>query len=453
METNENKTILTKIQEGLKQSVTLKIVTITIIVLLLLIPHAMVESLIEERESYRNAANTEVKEKWGSEQVLTGPFITIPYKKVFKSKEGEITYTTQYAHFLPQKLDISGQIEPEIRSRGIYEVVLYNGKLGVKGHFEKPDFAAWGIDPSLIQWEDALLSMGISDLAGIQKKITIQWNGLPREISPGLLNHEVATAGVHTAVSFSEAETYPFSFQLDINGSDGLLATPVGKITTVNIASSWPDPSFDGRFIPDQHNISDDGFTASWKVFDLNRNYPQQWQGDSQSLAASAFGLNFLLPVDEYQKNMRSAKYAVLIIALTFLMFFLVEILNKKRFHPIQYALVGLTITVFYVLLLSFTEHLGFNTAYFLASVLTIGLIVIYVRAVFSSKRLTIMAGTSLIVIYFFIYVILQLQDYSLLVGSVGLFIALGILMLLSRKIDWYTMSRSTKKLQPDTSA
>ncbi|MTI21310.1 cell envelope integrity protein CreD [Fulvivirga sp. RKSG066] len=431
--------------DNLKQSVSLKLFVITVLALLLLIPTSMVESLIEEREANRDFAIQEVSEKWGSEQVLSGPFLSIPYKKLHQSKEGVTTYSVHYAHFLPESLVVNSKVDPITRKRGIYEVVLYNGALDVAGHFKKPDFKIWNIDPELILWEDATLSIGISDLTGIQERIRIKWNERVLPISPGLVNHQVTSSGVSTRVPIADAGVYNFGFKLSLNGSTRLGITPIGKETKIAMKSPWPNPSFNGRFLPDNHDINESGFSANWTVLDLNRNYPQQWLASNQKIDESVFGVDFILPVDEYQKNMRSAKYAALIIALTFLIFFLVEVLNQKRFHPIQYALVGLVITIFYALLLSITEHLGFQLAYLIAASMTVSLILTYISSIFKSTRLSIITGIALSGIYFFIYVILQLQDFSLLVGSLGLFIALGTLMFLSRKVNWYNINPQTE--------
>jgi len=442
MENTEDKSALQKIQDGLKKSVTVKIMVITVIILLLLIPTSMIESLIYEREANRDFATTEVSEKWGMQQTLSGPFLTVPFKKLHKSKDDQITYTVHYAHFLPEKLNVNSKVDPIIRKRGIYEVVLYNGNFDVSGYFKKPDFKVWNIDPQLIMWDDMTLSIGISDLTGIQQRVKVKWQDKSYPISPGLVNHEVTSSGVSCRVPLiADNNQFDFSFNVDLNGSKTFGITPVGKQTEVKMKSSWSNPSFNGKFLPDDHNITADGFVADWTVLDLNRNYPQQWIGSTQSIHASAFGVDFKLPIDEYQKNIRSAKYAALIISLTFLLFFLVEVLNNKRFHPIQYALVGLAITIFYILLLSMTEHIGFNISYLVASILTIGLISFYISSIFKSIKLTAITALSLVCIYFFIYIVLQLQDFSLLVGSIGLFIALGTLMILSRKINWYNVS------------
>lgn len=421
-----------------------KMIVIAVIALLLLIPATSIESLIYERQLNRDAAIQEVSNKWGGEQMLAGPILNIPYRVYHENKEGELRYTVHYAHFLPKTLTIDGKVDPESRKRGIYEVVLYNTKLRFSGVFERPDFDIWSIDPQNVHWDEAYISIGIPDMSGIQKDLTLIWNGKNQVVESGLPEKEVINSGLISRVAFGEEEVAKFEFAVDLNGSGQLSFVPTGKKTLVKLASPWADPSFNGEFLPDHREVGKDGFTAEWEVLDVNRNYPQQWLGNTQHIQEAAFGVGLILPVDEYQKNMRSAKYAILVISLSFLMFFLIEILNKKRFHPFQYVMVGLAIVLFYSLLISFTEHMGFNLAYLIASALVIGLITVYVAAVFKTRKLTILVSLLLTIIYFFIFVILQLQDFALLVGSLGLFGALASLMYLSRHINWYELNPRT---------
>lgn len=445
METNESEqnNLVSRFLLSLKYSISVKIAVVIFIILLLLIPKVMIEELIHERQQNSAEATLEVSQKWGGAQVVSGPVLNIPYRKISSVGTNGVThYATEYAHFLPEKLDIIAQVNPVVRNRGIYKVVLYEAEVQVSGNFKHPKFEQWGIDPSLIKWEEATLDIGISDLSGVQNRIQLNWDGKESEVASGITNHDVFDAGVSRDVRLTDSANHAFSYTVVLNGSQSFNTLPIGKETTVKVNSAWPHPSFTGQFIPDHHEVTDQGFQATWKILDLNRNYPQQWKSNSQSIMTSAFGTNFILPVDEYQKNLRSIKYGMLIICLTFMMFFLVEILNSKRFHPIQYILVGLAITLFYILLISITEHLGFDWAYAISSTMIIALLILYISYTFNSITLTLIAGISMTAIYGFIYVILQLEDYSLLVGSIGLFIALSLLMYLSRKIDWYNIGK-----------
>lgn len=247
-------------------------------------------------------------------------------------------------------------------------------------------------------------------------------------------------SGFSTDVDLGEEQEYTFSFKLDLNGSEALSFTPLGKNTTVNIKSDWDNPSFDGAFLPDHRDISENGFTAGWEILHLNRSFPQVWTGSEHYIDDAAFGVSLLMPVDQYQKTMRSAKYAIMFIALTFLVFFFSEVLNKFRIHPIQYLLVGIALSIFYVLLLSLSEQIGFNLAYLVASVSVIIMISAYAWSIFKHRRNTIITTASLVVLFIFLFTLLKLQVFSLLLGSIGLFVVLAIVMYLSRNIDWYEL-------------
>ncbi len=438
---NQKETTLEKLGKSIKQSVTLKLLSIGILILLLLIPVAQIKNLISERELYKVEAIREVSNKWGGSQTIAGPILTIPYKTYSTDSKNKVYEYIHYAHFLPTSLDIHGQINPEIRKRGIYEIPLYNTRIKISGKYQTPNFKSLKIDPKDVVWEDAIITVGIPDMNGIKDIITLKWNDSTYSLEPSTSIKDIIPSGVSSSVRIAKNQMTSFEININLNGSENLSFVPVGKKTKVLLRSTWKDPSFNGQFIPDSHTITDDGFSAEWNVFDFNRNYPQQWTDAKYNIYASAFGVNLFMPINHYQKNMRSAKYSILIISLTFLVYFFFEILNHRKIHPFQYFLVGLSLSLFYTLLLSITEHLGFDLAYAIASTMTIVAIIGYSSAIFKQTRLTLLLGSFLTLIYVFIYVILQLQDYSLLVGSIGLFAVLVTTMYLSRKIDWYALS------------
>lgn len=242
--------------------------------------------------------------------------------------------------------------------------------------------------------------------------------------------------GFMSPVAVSPDNSIKFSSSILINGSEQLLFTPVGKETMVKLNSAWPDPSFTGGQLPD-HRISDTGFVATWKSLAHTRNFPQAWKETSYNLQSASFGADLFIPVNGYQKTMRSVKYAILCILLTFAAFFIIETVNKKSVHPFQYALIGLALILFYTLLLSISEYTGFNTAYIIASAATVGLIAWFVKGILQSSKLTTVLGVVLMLMYSYIFTILQLQDYSLLLGSIGLFLTLAVIMHFSKKIQW----------------
>jgi inner membrane protein len=213
---------------------------------------------------------------------------------------------------------------------------------------------------------------------------------------------------------------------------------PVGKTTDVKLDGPWPDPSFDGEFLPSAREISQQGFTASWKVLHYNRPFSQEWTGTEQQLSGADFGVRLLLPVDQYQKSIRTSKYGVLIILLTFISLFLVEITQKVRIHPFQYILIGAALIIYYTLLLSFSEYIGYNFAYIVSSIATVSLVSLYARTFLPSNKLVALLLALLIIFYTFVFIIILQQDFSLLLGSIGLFVIVSLLMYFSRKINWY---------------
>lgn len=421
---------------------------IFVLILILLIPAVMVQDLIQERMLRQDEAIVEVSSKHAGVQSLSGPILTIPYWKSKQAKNADGSYKEireqHYYHILPEALNIEGEITPEKRQRGIFEVVVYGSKLHVKGYFDNYAFENEGITAENIELDKAFISVGISDLKGITEQVEIKMNDSTVMFNPGLISSQVLSSGLHIRFPLTEMpKKMDFSFDLSLNGSEKLMFTPIGKVTSVNLTSPWTEPSFDGSFLPAQRTVSEKGFTANWKVLHLNRNYPQTWSNDKHSLNGSRFGVDLKLPVDVYQKSMRVAKYALLFIVLTYLVFFFVEILNKILIHPIQYILVGIALVLFYILMLAFSEQIYFNLAYILAAVMTIGLIVLYCRSILKSWGLAAMTGAILTILYGFIFVIIQIQDYALLFGSLGIFLILAVTMYFSRKVDWFSIGEN----------
>ncbi len=425
----------------IKYSIGIRLAIIAFLTLILLIPALMIQSLITERKERRDSAANEISEKWGNSQTLTGPVLSIPYYSYLKDDNNNLIRNINYAHFLPEDLRIKGTIQPEIRYRGIYEVVVYSSKLSFSGVFNPPDLNDLNIPVQDIIWKDALLSVGISDMKGIQDFIEILWNKETYSANPGVESKDVLFSGISINPLLKDGQTkYEFNVQINLNGSYGLFFVPVGKETRVELTSDWTNPSFKGTYLPENREINKKGFQAAWKVLHLNRNFPQRWLGPQYKVSDSAFGVDLLLSIDEYQKTMRTTKYAILFLTLTFLTFFMIELLSKKIIHPIQYMLIGFALLIFYTLLLSLSEYLLFKYAYLIASAAIIISISLYSISVLQNLRQTGIISGILVLLYGYLYVILQLQDYALLMGSIGLFIVLAIVMYLTRKIDWFTI-------------
>jgi inner membrane protein len=297
------------------------------------------------------------------------------------------------------------------------------------------------IPPENIVWAGAFISVGITDMRGLKERIDATFDKKSLSMEPGIETADVITSGVSSGICLDNSrKRYLFQFHLNLNGSRQIHFSPVGKVTTVTASSQWRDPSFGGAFLPVERKVSEQGFSAKWKVLHLNRNYPQYWKNNSHDLAGSAFGVHLFSPVDVYQKSTRMAKYALMFIVFTFMAFFISEVMNQLRVHPVQYLLIGLSIIIFYTLLLSISEQLNFGAAYLISACAVISLITGYAKAILKNNQVTLMVGGILSTLYAYLYILLQLEDHALLMGSVGLFGVLAVAMYLTRKVDWYAL-------------
>jgi len=438
----------------LRDSTGFKMIAIGGLVVLLLIPLGMVGSLIGEREIRQSAAASEVAATWGKSQLLSGPVLTVPYRQHGKNEKGDETVWISYARFLPAMLKVDGRVLPERRHRGIFETVVYRADLHWTGSFARPGFEGWPIAPEDILWKEAYLSMGVPDLRGLRSGVVIRWAGRPLQFQPGGAEENLWDSGLRVPLpdlaAGKKEDAYTFDFDLGINGSQELKVAPTGQQTTVALSSPWPSPSFSGAFLPESSRVTPQGFQARWNVSGFARSYPQQWRHEEAekmalkaALEASAFGVDLFLPVDAYQKTERSVKYGVLFLILTFLTFFLYEVFSGVPLHPMQYFLVGSALCVFYLLLLSISEHAPFGLAYLAAATATVLLIGGYSAAVLHGRLRALLMTIVLGVLYGYLYVLLQLEDYALLLGSVGLFVILALVMFLTRRIDWGSPRRT----------
>ena len=298
-----------------RRSITLKLVIIGFMILFLLIPTSMLDSLIFERQQLRDKAQREVASKWGMDQTIGGPVISVPYQYEVPTQDDKMATRAGYAHFLPDQIEVTGELTPQERYRGIFVVVLYNTKLRVRGNFDGFNAAALSIPEDALRWEDARFTIGMSDMTGVQSAINLALGDTTLALGPGTVTKNIFDSGASVPIKITGAENnLDFDFALDLNGSSTLFFRPFGKQTNVSLTGGWANPSFDGGFLPKQRTVGPDGFTASWEVLELNRNYPQQ--GINNYIDGNEFndkfGLRLLLPVDEYQKTYRSTSFAIL---------------------------------------------------------------------------------------------------------------------------------------------
>jgi inner membrane protein len=409
---------------------------IAALVLLLLIPTYFVQNVISEREERQKEAFTEVSSKWAGRQNISGPVLVLPYNQITTDDRNQPRIERKLAYVLPDHLKIESTVKPQKRYRGIYQVMLYSSQVVLSGRFDAIPLQQLKLDTGSVLWNEAYICVGLADPKGLNDEMNMQWNGANVVLNPATVDNAIMREGFMAPINVSPEGNISFSSTIRINGSEQLLFTPLGKETTVKLTSDWPDPSFTGGQLPD-HRITDSGFVATWKSLAHTRKFPQAWKESSYNLQAASFGADLFIPVNGYQKTMRSVKYAILCILLTFAAFFIIETVNKKSVHPFQYALIGLALILFYTLLLSISEYTGFNVAYIIASGATVGLIAWFVKGLLQSSKLTSVLSVVLVLLYSYVFTILQLQDYSLLLGSIGLFLTLGVIMHFSKKIQW----------------
>lgn len=424
-------------------SIASKSIIIIGLIILLQLPTVLIRNIVDERNDLHQEAIKEVSNKWANAQQIAGPILTIPYytKRVVDEK---LEVKRHYFHLMPDELKIDGAIETSSLRRGIYEVVVYGSDLSFNGEFTWSDKILEVDFLDFIDYENAFLTIGVSDLRGLKDEVLPVWNGKALKIESGSQISTMITSGITSQVGDVRAlqeGPISFSFEMDLQGSSDLTFVPLAKVTDVHLESPWTSPSFTGNFLPVDREWSEDGFMAEWKVYELNRNIPHETTGNisKKKMEKASFGVELMLPLDDYQKTERSIKYGIMTIALTFLVFFLVEVLNKRRIHPFQYGLVGLALCLFYVLLLSISEQTNFNIAYAISTFGIVTMIALYSLSVFKMKKTSGILVLVMSSVYTFLFVILQMADYALLMGSIGLTIILALTMYLTRNIDWYS--------------
>lgn len=433
------------------------------LILALLIPMVFVWFIIDEREDRARDVRREVAREWGGSQTITGPFLIVPYTTVEKStdKDGnrEEKVREHHAVFMPQTLDIRGQATTKVLHRSIYDVAVYTGNLDFEGRFDAPDMAEVAADVHNVRWRDAVIALGVGDLSGLKTTAALIIDGqtkIPFEPSIGVPGERMN--GIHarlagaerlfgdTVTPSSPMQGFGYRFKLSLNGSSELSFAPVARETTVNISSQWPDPSFTGAFLPSERDVETSGFSAQWQVPNLARSIPQAWTLKSRNSDANRslsiwssyeFGVRFLFPVDFYKLVTRAAKYAVMFLAAAFMAVFVLELRSAHTVHAVQYVFVGLAMVFFYVLLLSFAEHIGFLPAYLIAAGATGGILSLYVARVQKSGVEGLIMLTVFAVLYGLLYLILRLEDYALLAGAILGFLTLAVVMFSTLRVEW----------------
>ncbi len=444
----------------------LKIVAVGFVSLFLVVPISRVESLVQERIALRNEVVEDIARSAGYAQTVTGPFLVVPYERTFrtwtdetKDKPRQLVEQVVPGEFifLPEHFNLAGQVELQERSRGIYKARLFGLNSELRGEFHlEPNY---GVKESIedFNFGTPYLVMGVSDIRGIGPDLSLKWNGLLIALEPntfpagntrGGMLPSVLTSGIHASLPPSKPTTpqvIPFEVAMDLQGTSELRVVPVGRASHVQLASNWPHPSFTGDFLPRRHTITEQGFDANWETsfFATNleglteRCHTSNTDAACAELAGKSFAVSSVDPVDHYLKSDRATKYAFLFVGLTFAVFFLFEVLRRMPVHPVQYGLVGLSLAVFFLLLLSLSEHLGFAVAYGVSAAASVLVIGYYVVPIFGSARLAGGFAAALTTLYGLLYGILSSEDYALLTGSLVVFAVLGLVMVFTRRVNW----------------
>ena len=436
------------------QSATAKILGIAALALLLLIPLAQVEQLVSERNARANDAAIQIAQRWGAAQQVGGPVLTVPVRRTVMRDDRAIT-VEETGYLLPDRVSFHARLAPELRSYGMYSSVVYLTQLRVEGRFDEADFALLGTSDGTPQWERARLLVPINDVHGIRSasRLKIGTRDLAFAPSDGKVG-ELAT--IAAPLAWPPAGVVdgklPFSFELSVAGSERLAMLPLARTTEAHVEGAWPDPGFDGAFLPAARQVDASGFSADWQVLDLNRSIAQHWrQSESSGLAMSVsdFGVSLTRPASPYQRNTRAGKYGMLFIAMVFAAFFLFEVLRGLRVHPVQYLLIGAALCTFYVMLLALSEQIGFAIAYAAAALASVMLIGIYASAILRQRRAGLGLGALIAFVYALLYGLVSSEDYALLMGATALLAAVAALMVLTRKVDWYAMGNRNEALPP----
>lgn len=446
----------------MNRNLTIKLGAIALLILLLLIPLLMINGVIQDRQQLRDGVLEDIARSSSYSQQLSGPLMVVPYRKVVRSwklnektneRYQEVGEERGRLYFLPERFELDGNVQTELRSRGIYEARLFHADNRISGHFSIPEQLGIKEDFADYQFDQPFLAVGISDIRGIENALKLELDGQRLDFVPGSQVGFLGE-GVHVilpALDAKKATELAFGFDLRLQGTGQLQVLPVGKTSKVSLAANWPHPSFIGNYLPAQREVTDQGFTANWQTSFFSTNLQEALSScvsgaGCEAFNGRSFGVSFIDPVDQYLKSDRAIKYALLFIVLTFAGFFLFEILKSLAVHPVQYALVGVALAFFYLLLLSLSEHIGFALAYLLSASGCVALIGFYVCHVLRSVRHGLSFSAGLAGLYGLLYGLLSAEDYALLMGSLLLFGLLGVFMVLTRKLDWYGIGAKTAK-------
>ena len=427
------------------QTVTAKVLGIGVLALLMTIPLMQVRELVRERQQLREGAIAQIAQGWGGRQVLGGPVLVVPtVRQVASEGQAAPRWQAGSERMLADALKLDVAMAVETRSYGIYAAPVFVATVKLDAQFRAGDLAQFRrASNATWQGDKAELRLAVGDLRGLQEVSELRVNGQPARFESSA-ERLGPWPNVVVPIDLDALGDRPIEVRITLKlaGTEALQLLPLARSTDVAMRAPWCDPSFVGAALPLEHAIDAHGFSAHWHLLDLNRSYGQHWtDADSDmtaALQASVFGVQLYQPVDVYQRNVRAGKYGLLFIAMTFVAFFLFEVLKRLRVHPVQYLLVGAALATFYVVLLALSEQIGFGPAYALAAAAVVVLVGGYAMAVLRARRAGVLLGGVLGLIYAMLYGLIAAEQYALLVGALVLLAVVGLMMFLTRRIDWY---------------
>ena len=374
--------------------------------------------------------------------------LVIPYREALSDAAIAANHLPieREVYLLPDRYAIAARIDPEVRRRGLFETVVYRSALDISGSFVVPDPSEWAPKGAQVRWDAGRMLVDVRDRRSVDAGLAVRWSdGRMLAFVPSRRESGLITATPLSPASVGQAQD--FALSVTLKGSEALTFLPLGRDTQVVASSTWRDPSFIGGHLPDARDVSDKGFSATWTVSYFARDFAQiLGPGDPRSptpgIDRSEFGVRLVSAVTTYQQAERVVKYGLLIIVSTFTTFFLFETIRGLRIHIFQYGLVGLSLCVFYLLLVSLSEQVGFGPAYLTASVAVVIQLLLYCHRTVGGWRGTLLLGGLLTTTYAALYQLMLLEDQALLIGSIALFTALSAIMLVTRRIDWYVAGR-----------
>lgn len=431
-----------------------KIVTLGGAMLLLLIPLTMIRQIIVERSDYRSEVEDAIRQSTSGPQKVVGPLIAVPVTELYTELEGDkqIQRKRSYIHFwLPESLVVEGNQNVEARKIGIYEGQVWHNDLSVKAEFNAERLS--DLNHPNVSVGKPFIVVGVGDARGIGVVKASQINGISLAVEPGT-GLDGRAQGIHIPLPDAGWAEKNLSVVLSLNlsGTGDFSVVPVGRNSEMTVTSNWPHPNFLGDFLPAKREISESGFKAQWQSSWFANNLGERfgdekigWQG------MPAFSVAVATPADQYQLTDRATKYAILLITLTFMSFFVLESMTSLRLHPMQYLLVGLSLVMFYLLLLALSEHVGFTAAWITASLVGALMNGVYLQAILQGWRNSLFFTAALLGLDGVMWVLLRSQDSALLLGTGVLLLALCGVMFLTRHLDWHRLAQPKPKKENAT--